>query len=194
MAGLSSFENQPGFLPTAFFMTDEKRCPDPLAVVAGLPEDCGVIFRDYQRAGREQLAAKMARLCKKRGLVFLVAGDVALMRKVGADGLHLPDWALNRHPGVLGLRDNQILTVSAHNIRALRRAATLGADAAIIAPAFETTSHKGRPGLGLHRLQRFANTCPLPFYVLGGITADTIKRLPPLKKMAGVAGISLFMK
>ena len=182
------------YLPTAFFMTDEKRCPDPIAVVATLPEDCGVIFRDYQRPDREQLAIKVARLCKKRGLVFLVAADLKLMKKVGADGLHLPEWALQHHPGVNGLCDNHILTVSAHNVSALHRAQNIGADAALIAPAFETASHRGRTVLGLHRLQRLANHSPLPFYVLGGVTQQSMKRLPPLKKMAGVAGISLFMK
>ncbi len=181
-------------MPAAFFMTDEMRCPDPTEVIETLPEDCGIIFRDYQRQGREELAFRLAELCRKKGLVFLVAGDSVLARKVGADGLHLPEWALTRHPGTAGLADRQILTVSAHGVRALRRALAIGADAALIAPAFETMSHEGRFGLGIHRLQRLAVASPLPFYVLGGITAKTIKRLPPLKKMAGVAGISLFMK
>ena len=181
-------------LPAAFFMTDEKRCPDPAEVIETLPEDCGVIFRDYQHPGREQLAFSLAELCRKKGLIFLVAGDPVLARKAGADGLHLPEWALMRHPGTTGLADRQILTVSAHGVRALRRAVAIGADAALVAPAFETISHKGRSGLGIHRLQRLAAASLLPFYVLGGITAQTIKCLPPLKKMAGIAGISLFMK
>jgi thiamine-phosphate pyrophosphorylase len=99
-----------------------------------------------------------------------------------------------RHPGTAGLADRQILTVSAHGVRALQRALAIGANAALIAPAFETMSHAGSSGLGIHRLQRLAGASPLPFYVLGGITAKTMKRLPPLKKMAGVAGISLYMK
>ncbi len=181
-------------LPTAFFMTDEKRCPDPTEIIETLPEDCGVIFRDYQHTNREKLAFRLAKLCRKKSLVFLVAGDSVLARKVGADGLHLPEWALTCHPGTIGLADRQILTVSAHGVRALRQALAIGADAVLIAPAFETMSHEGRSGLGIHRLQRLAAASLLPFYVLGGITAKTMKRLPPLKKMAGVAGISLFMK
>jgi len=181
-------------LPAAFFMTDEVRCPDPAAVIRGLPENCGVIFRDYQHPDREMMALRLANLCRKRKIPFLVAGDPGLARKVDADGLHLPEWALNRHPGTLGVSEQQILTASAHGPRALRRAWELGANAVLIAPVFQTKSHTGRAGLGIHRLQRLAAISQLPFYVLGGISSGTIKRLPPLKKIAGIAGISLFMK
>jgi len=188
----TNFPDRP--LPAAFFMTDEKRCPDPAAVIRVLPERCGVIFRDYRRPGRERLAHELAALCRERNILFLVAGDPGLARKVGADGLHLPEWALTRHPGTLGLGDQQILTASAHGVLALRRARAIGADAVMIAPAFRTESHADRPGLGIHRLQRLTAVSSQPFYILGGVTPAAVKRLPPLKKMAGIAGISFFMK
>lgn len=181
-------------LPDTFFMTDEKRCPDPLAVVEGLPEGCGVIFRDYQNPERNKLAFSLARVCRKRGLFFLVAEDAALARKTGADGLHLPEWALRRHSGLMGLDKRSLITASAHSPFALKRAVTLGADAVLVGPAFQTESHPGYPGLGIHRLQRLVQRAQLPVYVVGGINERTLGRLAPMDALAGIAGISFFMK
>lgn len=175
-------------------MTDETRCPDPLAVLESLPAGCGVIFRDYQNPERKKLAFSVAAVCRKKELFFLVAGNAALARDTGADGLHLPERALRRHTGLMGLDKRSLITVSVHSTFALKRAVTLGADAVLVGPAFQTESHPGRPWLGIHRLQRLVHRAELPVYVVGGINEKTLKRLAPMDALAGIAGISFFMK
>lgn len=182
------------FLPGAFFMTDAKRCPNPAGVIKNLPGDCAVIFRDYKAPNREALALRLAGLCQKKGLTFLVAGDARLAHRVGADGIHIPEWLLPRFGFAGQVKKHWIITASAHNVGALRRAELSGADAVLLAPVFHTESHPEKAGLGIHRLQRLAAYSSLPFYALGGMNAEKMKRLPPMDNLAGVAGISLFME
>ena len=181
-------------LPSQFFMTDEKRCPDPVKIITGLPEDCGVIFRDYTASNRAVRAAQLARLCQSLGLIFLVAGDVRLARSVGADGIHFPEWALSTRPRGGQEKPFWLVTAAVHNITAIDRANQLGVDAMLLAPAFATQSHPERSALGIHRLQRLAACANAPVYALGGLTHAAIKQLAPLPDISGFAGISLFMK
>lgn len=175
-------------------MTDAERCPNPAGVIETLPENSAVIFRDYRMPHREALAGRLARLCRTRGVMFLVGGDARLAGRVGADGLHLPEWSLGSAPFSIQTPPKGFVTASAHNIRALARAALLGVDAVLLAPAFHTASHPERRGLGIHRLQRLMAYSTLPVYALGGMTEAKMKHLPPMDRLAGVAGISLFMK
>lgn len=175
-------------------MTDAERCPNPAGVIETLPENSAVIFRDYRMPHREALAGRLARLCRTRGVMFLVGGDARLAGRVGADGLHLPEWSLGSAPFSIQTPQKGLVTASAHNIRALARAALLGVDAVLLAPVFHTASQPERPGLGIHRLQRLMAYSTLPVYALGGMTEAKMKHLPPMDRLAGVAGISLFMK
>lgn len=135
----------------------------------------------------------IAGIARDAGLVFLVGADLALAKEVGADGLHLPEWALLRSVSKLDFDDNWLVTASVHNIRALRRAETFSVDALFLSAAFQTKSHPGKTGLGIHRLKRLASQTKLPFYPLGGISKKNLKRIPKMPNMAGVAGISFFM-
>ena len=182
------------FLPSAFFMTDAKRCPNPAVVIKNLSGDCAVIFRDYKDPNREALASRLVGLCQKKGLVFLVAGDARLAQRIGADGIHFPEWLPHRFHFAGRVKQQWLITASAHSVGALRRAALSGVDAVLLAPVFHTESHPEKAGLGIHRLQRLAAYSALPFYALGGMNAEKMKRLPPMDNLAGVAGISLFME
>ena len=181
-------------LPSQFFMTEEKRCPDPVKIIKGLPEDCGVIFRDYTSPDRVVRAEHLARLCRSLGLVFMVAADARLAREVGADGVHLPEWALSNRPKIYQEIPSWLITAAVHNITAIDRANRLGVDAVLLAPVYTTQSHPERSALGIHRLQRLAAYANAPVYALGGITHAAIKRLAPVPSISGFAGISLFMK
>ena len=87
-----------------------------------------------------------------------------------------------------------IWIASAHNLQALKRAETLGADALLLAPIFPTKSHPHRPALGISGCAKLAAATHLPVYALGGLTHENLKKLPPLKNLAGYAGISIFEK
>lgn len=176
-------------LPPLLFLTDRHRLPHPERVIACLPRGSGVILRDYKVKKRAALAAKLAYLCRRRHLCFLVGGDAALARKVRADGLHLRERQLKRP----ARRHNPawIITAAAHSPRAIRRARASGADAALVSPVFATGSHPKKKPLGARRLAQWTRQSPLPLYALGGVTLRNARALNDIG-IIGVAAISGF--
>lgn len=180
------------FLPPSIFMTDQDRHPDPQQIIKNLAPETGVIFRHYKAPDRAGLAQKIAQLCKQKKLPFLIAGDIALAKEVGANGVHFPRWAFSGDQVLPELDPDWIVIASAHNIQAIRRAEKLGADALLLAPVFPTKSHPERMTLGISGFTKLAAATNLPVYALGGISRENLKELPALKNLAGYAGISIF--
>src|SRR4051812_18344269 len=85
-------------MPAVWLMSDATRLPDPAAALSGLPRGAGVILRHYGAADRAGLADRLARLCRARGLVLVIAGDWRLAARVGAMGVHLAEHAARRGP------------------------------------------------------------------------------------------------
>lgn len=178
-------------LPAAFFLTDEIKTPDPVAVVQSLPPGTGVIYRHYDHPERALLGEAIANVCRRRGLLLLIAEDIELALALRADGIHLPEWALRlgRQPTK---RPGMIITAATHSLSAVRRAHAVGVDALLVSPVFPTTSHPGGQTLGPHRLARIANATRLPVYALGGIDQTSRRRLP--RNIAGTAAIGMHTK
>ncbi len=174
-------------------MTDPGRRADPLAVVAALPPGAAVILRHYQDPDRRNLAHDMAAICRRTGVVLIVAGDARLAREVGAGGLHLPEWQARRGPRHWRAwrRPGWLVTAAAHSPAALMNAREAGAAAALLSPVFSSLSHpakENRP-LGPLRFTRLAHESPLPVYALGGM--DGIRGLRSRRlKHSGAAGIA----
>ncbi|PPQ29997.1 hypothetical protein CCS01_20455 [Rhodopila globiformis] len=138
-------------LPRLWLFTDDRRLPDPRAAVA--------------------------RICRARRLLLVVAGDARLAAALGA-GVHLRG---GRWPGPL--RPRGVVTSSAHSVAEMRRAARAGALLAFLSPAFPTASHPGAPGLGPLRWGTMARRLPsggtgMRLGALGGVDGASIWRLP----------------
>jgi thiamine-phosphate pyrophosphorylase len=161
-------------LPPLWLFTDADRLPDPRPVVAALPRGlCGVVLRHDADPARAALGRALARSCRARRAVLVVAGDVRLARALGA-GLHLRAGRRSLvapHPG-------RIVTSSAHGMAELRRAARAEADAAFLSPLCATASHPGGRALGLLRWAALARRARLPVCALGGVTGRTVAALP----------------
>lgn len=179
------------FLPPFILIIDSTRLPDPEAAIAALPRGGAVIYRDYDDPDRNSRAAVLLRLCRHRGLLFLLAGDGALAATLGADGLHLPEGLLHQAPR--WRRAQRLITGAAHSRAALIRAARFGLDAVLLSPVFATRSHPERAALGPVRFAALAMRCPVPVYALGGIDAANVCRLIN-SGAVGVAGISGFAR
>ena len=175
-------------VPPLILMTDAVRMPEPAPFVATLPAGSAVILRHYEIGDREPLARALLRLCRARGLKLLIAADVRLAYAVGADGIHLPEALVRCDPVQARARRGPgwFVTAAAHGPRALRRAWRAGADAALLAPVFATASHPERPAMGPLRFAALCRTSPIPVYALGGVTAETAKRLA----QSGAAGLA----
>ncbi len=169
------------------FITDANRMADPLNAIRRLPAGSLVILRDYDHLNRPQLAKEVSGICRQVGCWFVVAGDVSLARKTGADGLHLPEYMLRQPP--LCWHGFRFLTAACHNRQSLERARRLGVDLALVSPVFPTQSHPGKTGLGIHRFARLIEHAGLPVAALGGVSRETAGYLQGIK-IAAVAGIS----
>ena len=168
-------------------VTDERRGGDPLALAARLPRGSTLIFRHYEAPDRSVLAIRLAVICRKNRLKLRVAGDLDLAMRAHA-GLHLPDRMAKRASPRIRLwqRRGGTLTVAAHGRSGLRRAAELGAEAALLSPLFPTNSHPGAKPLGLQAFRRLARGAKLPVIALGGIDRTSVLQL----KSAPIAGVA----
>jgi thiamine-phosphate pyrophosphorylase len=164
-----------GPVPRLWLFTDEKRLVDPRTSAAALPRGAaGVVFRHDGAPGRAGLGRDLARICRARRLVLVVAGDPRLAARLRA-GVHLRGGVRPGHPRLRGF-----ITSSAHSVPELRRAGRAGASLAFLSPAFATESHAGAPGLGPPRWSALARRAPAGLLVgaLGGIDGGSIRRLP----------------
>ena len=158
-------------LPVLWLFTDAARLPDPLAAAARLPLGlCGVVLRHDADPDRAALGMALARICRVRRLVLVVAGDVRLAARLRA-GVHL-----RRGDGRATVR-GRFATSSAHGVAELRRARRAGVALAFLSPAYPTASHPGAPALGAVRWTAMARAAGMPVAALGGISGATIARL-----------------
>ena len=163
-----------GAIPPLWLFTDSRRLPNPRAAVACLPKGiAGVVLRHDDDPRRAILGRDLARICRARRLVLVVAGDVRLAAALRA-GVHLRG---GRWPSPV--RRKGLHTSSAHGAVDLRRARLAGAAVAFLSPLFPTASHPGAPALGATRWTNLARAARMPVAALGGMTGRTVRHLPP---------------
>jgi thiamine-phosphate pyrophosphorylase len=173
-------------LPALILMTDDDRLPDPLAAARALPRGSIVIARAQDAAKRRILALSLREVARARGLFLLIAGDVALARSIGADGVHLPETRMGQAASIRA-QNRFLVTASAHSLAALRKAGAV--DALILSAVFATASHPGGASLGPLRASSIARLCPLPVYALGGITVKNAGRLTGFCGIAAIGAL-----
>ncbi|KAF0138520.1 MAG: thiamine monophosphate synthase [Rhodospirillaceae bacterium] len=187
-------------LPTWWLLTRDGVDADAVGRAARLRQgEGGVVLRAYGLTWKARLALgqELARLCRARRLVLLVAvrnqTDLRLAATLHAHGLHLPEGVAGGQilAPLLGWRfqGRRLLTVAAHGPFALTRAWRLGADAALLSPVFPTTSHPDAKPLGPVRFAAWCRKAHLPVVALGGVRAATMRRLRS-SSMSGVATTS----
>jgi thiamine-phosphate pyrophosphorylase len=161
--------------PVLWLFTDEARLPDPRRAVAALPKRlCGVVLRHDGDPRRAELGRDLAAICRRRGLILVVADDPRLAARLHA-GLHLRAARAPLIPP--GVRP---LTSSAHGLADLRRARRARVSLAFLSPAFPTLSHPGQSALGIARWSGMARRTHVPVAALGGVTGATATALPKL--------------
>jgi thiamine-phosphate pyrophosphorylase len=172
-------------LPALWLFTDARRLADPARSAARLPRGlCGVVLRQDGDAARAVLGRALARICRARQLVLVVAGDWRLAAALRA-GLHLRG---GRRPPV---RLRGPVTSSAHNATQLIRAKRAGSRLVFVSPVFKTESHAGAQALGPHRwgllARRAGPSDAMGLAALGGIDGARIRQLPRRRCIAAGA-------
>ncbi|WP_425262665.1 thiamine phosphate synthase [Paenibacillus thermotolerans] len=120
-----------------------------------------------------RLAADMRRLCRERGIPFLVNDDIELALAVDADGVHVGQEDETAQSVRSKFGRDKILGVSVHTPEEAAAALEQGADYFGIGPIFPTTTKedaKAASGTALIRALR-EKGCDTPIVGIGGITA-----------------------
>jgi thiamine-phosphate pyrophosphorylase len=177
----------PRLLPLVLF-TDDARLPDPLPSIRALPRGSMVVVRHRNGPKRRALASAMASIAHERTLTWLVADDPHCAADLRAHGVHFPEAKIALAAHWRAVRPRWLITCAAHSLSACVRASRAGADAIFLASSFATHSHPGQIPLGPLRTRMIAQHVVAPIYALGGIDAQTGRRLAGAR-IAGVAVI-----
>jgi thiamine-phosphate pyrophosphorylase len=170
-----------GPLPPLFLVTDPERTLHPVRLARRLPKGAGVIYRAFGAAKADRTAEKLRRVAATRGLILLIGSGEPRVRMAGA---HLPERLAHRARRFR--RTGALVTAAAHGEAAIRRARLAGCDAVLVSAVFESASPSaGRP-MGQVRFAALVRRAGLPVYALGGINADTARRL----LRSGAAGLA----
>jgi thiamine-phosphate pyrophosphorylase len=175
-------------LPALVLLTDDQRLPDPRAAILALPRGSLVVLRAREESRRIALAHLIVRPARERGLRWIVADDPELAARTGADGAHFPERKIAMAAHWRTRRPSWLITGAAHSLGACQRAAAWGVDAVLLGPVFPTESHPARPHLGSVRVRIIARAARVAVYALGGIDAQTARRLDSAC-LAGLAAI-----
>jgi thiamine-phosphate pyrophosphorylase len=175
-------------LPALLFFTDPERTPDAEAVARNLPPGSAVVYRHFGAPDAEARALRLRAIAGARGLKLLIGQDAALARRIGADGVHLPERLAHRAGGLRRAHPGWIVTSAAHSLAAARRSK---ADAVVISVAFPSQSASAGAALGPIRLAARVRAAGRPAYALGGISNKTARRLldSGLVGLAAVEGL-----
>ena len=157
------------------------------ALEAGPPGRVAVQLRAKERseAERERLGTELRRVTAALGAPLLVNGDPALAKRIGADGVHLPERSTSVSSARAIAGAGAIVGVSRHDLAGVQTAAAEGASFAIVGP-FAETPHKGA-ALGSEAFGRIAVAAGLPVLAVGGVDANNAH----LAVRAGAAGVAV---
>jgi len=176
-------------LPGLLFFTDPQRTPDPVAIARHLPKGSAIVYRSFGAKNADLVAAALKTVARQRSLKLLIGADEALARRVGADGLHLPERMAGQARRLRARNPAWLLTGAAHGGRAMRAEAL---DAVVVSAVFPSRSPSAGNPMGPVRLAALIRQAARgPVYGLGGITDKTARRMIPTG-VVGLAGIDGF--
>ncbi len=157
-------------LPPLLFFTDPVRTPEPWRIAARLPAGAAVVYRAFGRADAVDVGERLRTETARRGVRLLVGRDLSLARRLGADGLHLPERALEQAQALRASWPDALLTGALHE----PKAAPAALDAVVISPVFaEGPGSAARQVLGVTGFRRLAAASGRPAYALGGVDGAT---------------------
>jgi thiamine-phosphate pyrophosphorylase len=174
--------------PALLFFTDPLRTPQPWLTAAALPSGSGVVYRAFGAADARETAGRLRAVTAERGIRLLIGLDIDLAEAIGADGVHLPERALDRAATLTRQHPHWLVTGAVHSAAALAGARALSA--AVLSPVFAAGGTSGsRPALGPTAFAAAVRAAPVPVYALGGITAANAHSLTG-SGACGLAGVA----
>lgn len=147
------------------------------AVIAGGAEAIQLREKDLSDAEYLSRAAKAQEVCRRAGAVFVVNDRVAVAQVLAADAVHLgqADLPARRVRRLVG--ETTAIGVSTHSIQQARNAVAAGADYLGVGPMFATATKPHEPVVGLVFAREAAAEIAIPWFALGGVTAENLPEL-----------------
>lgn len=135
----------------------------------------------------EKLAREVQKICKKYCVPFVINDDVALAKKIDADGVHVGqhDMAANDVRSIIG--EGKILGVSAQTVEQALLAEKMGADYLGVGAIFSTSSKDDADSVSHKTLREICSAVKIPVVAIGGINFSNMIKL----KDSGIAGVSI---
>ena len=138
----------------------------------------------FEEEGRELLE-----LCHRYHVPLIINDNVALAKKINADGVHIgqSDMEMQNARELLG--SDKIIGVTAKTVEQAKAAETAGADYLGSGAVFGTSTKADAKPMDLSLFQKICESVQIPVVAIGGINADNVLLLKG-RKMAGIAVVS----
>lgn len=168
-------------------VTHRLLCPDDFLerldrIAAQHPYAIVLREKDLSESEYEALARDCLRICQKHDVPLNLNFQIAVARRIGCDGIHLPFHLLLQHKNELG--DFSRVGVSLHSPEEAAQLADTPATYVQAGHVFPTDCKAGVPPRGLSFLRAVCQATDLPVFGIGGITAERY----PAVLQTGAAG------
>lgn len=156
-------------------VTHRLLCPDDFLerldrIAAQHPYAIVLREKDLSESEYEALARDCLRICQKHAVPLNLNSQIAVARRIGCDGIHLPFHLLLQHKNEL--EDFSRVGVSLHSPEEAAQLADTPATYVQAGHVFQTDCKAGVPPRGLSFLHAVCQATDLPVFGIGGITAE----------------------
>lgn len=168
-------------------VTHRLLCPDDFLerldrIAAQHPYAIVLREKDLSESEYEALARDCLRICQKHAVPLNLNSQIAVARRIGCDGIHLPFHLLLQHKNELEYFSR--VGVSLHSPEEAAQLAATPATYVQAGHVFPTDCKAGVPPRGLSFLRAVCQATDLPVFGIGGITAERY----PAVLQTGAAG------
>lgn len=143
--------------------------------------------KDLDGEHLEEEARSIQQLCQKYNVPFILDDNVALAKKINADGVHVgqSDMEADQVREILG--KDKIVGVSAGTVEEALKAEKEGADYLGVGAVFPTGSKDDADPVSYETLKAICDAVTIPVIAIGGITSENVIKL----KGTGIAGVAV---
>jgi thiamine-phosphate pyrophosphorylase len=122
-------------------------------------------------------AKLLSKICRDRGVPFILNDRPDLAVDCGADGVHLGQDDISAQTARRLLGQDAVLGLSTHALSELRQSAGEPVDYISAGPVVETPTKPGRPGTGIDYVVAAVARSERPVFVTGGVTPESVPGL-----------------
>ncbi len=119
-------------------------------------------------------AERVAALCRRSGVLFVVNDRADIAVAVGADGVHLGQEDLSPAQARRVVGESGVVGVSTRSLTLAKKALADGADYVAIGPVFESTIAPDKEAIGIKAAGEVTAKVDAPVFAIGGISEATL--------------------